>query len=799
MVCIDAAIRQSLPVGRIADEVNRTLQSHTRLVITAPPGAGKSTLLPLTIAEGLGLLGTHGNSDGRKGSGRLILLEPRRIAAQHIAARMAALLGEQVGETVGYRIRLDRRESDKTRILVVTEGILTRMLMKDATLADTDVVVFDEFHERNLHSDVALTLSRVAQQIIRDDLRIVVMSATIDADLLCRELDAPLIESEGRMWPVETLRIAGDSQDHLEQRTASIIREAHHKHDGDILVFLPGQREIERTAECLGTSLGNTKIYPLYGKLPLVEQQRALRPSQAGERKVVLATNIAETSLTIEGIKVVIDSGLHRVMQYDTRSGLSHLDTARISLDMADQRAGRAGRLSAGVCYRMWSLADEHRMHTSRTPEIEQADLCPMLLDLCIWQGHANLQDLMQLPWLTPPSTTRMQQAYDLLQELGATDDEGKVTPLGQKMSRLGCHPRIAAMLLSYTDTKDLAIAAEVAAWLERKDQPRDDALVQEYRRRLGLGVGHVTPTPFERGKMIAAAYPERIRRMDNGEWIAVADMDNNTGRIYLSEPVREEDLLHLIHERDNIQWDSRQGCIIMQHERRIGNEILEKRPITHVPDEKIYHILAQAALREGASMFCWDDNAEHLCRRIHQVQIWHPEMNLPDMDMQYVMKKADIWLPIFAPNSHNISQLRRIDMQRVVWSLLSYEQQCVIDRVAPSYYTVPTGSHIRIEYRQGAEQPILRVRLQECFGMMETPKIDDGRQAVLMELLSPGFKPVQLTQDLHSFWTNTYFEVRKELKRRYPKHAWPDNPMEATPTRTTKKTGVDRVSVGGR
>lgn len=809
---------------QIAGIVNQKLEDNASLVVTAPPGAGKSTLLPLTILESL------------KDGGKILMLEPRRLATRQIAERMAELLGECVGQTVGYRVRFESCVSEDTRIEVVTEGILTRMLISDPTLEGVSVVIFDEFHERSINSDVAITLTREAQGIIRPDLRIVIMSATIDATAICQALHAPLVESEGRMYPVEIIHEDADitecsKMDDIALAVARSVVRAHANHEGDILVFLPGQAEITKCSEILAHSLPDTNICPLYGLLSPEAQRKAIAPSDEGERKVVLATPIAETSLTIEGVHIVVDSGLCRKMAFSPQNALSHLDTVRISMDMATQRTGRAGRVAPGVCYRLWSLATEHRMSECRIPEILEADLTPMSLDISAW-GEA---DISRLPWLTPPPTGNLAQARELLIMLQAIDESGCITPHGKELAKLPCHPRIAQMLTTADSPQMKALACDIASLLENKDiintqrassastsstitdadinsriallcqsrnrYPFISRIAEQYRRLVKTKECNEIPHPHDVGKLIASAYPERIAKAEdeglgrfklaNGniasldpndelssqEWLAVASLGS---RIFLASPLNINDIQHLIRSKDNLSWDNKQGTILARRERRIGRLLIDSVPIQGVKSEDIIHTICESAPKYGTSMFSFDEKVQNLQRRISIVAQWHPEMGLPDVSTEAVLNRASDWL--FTTDIH------KVNMGDCIWSLLSYEQQQQVDSIAPTHIRVPSGSKIKVEYRQGAEQPILRVRLQECFGLQDTPRIDEGRQPVLMELLSPGFKPVQLTQDLHSFWENTYFEVRKELRRRYPKHSWPDDPLKEEAVRGVKK-----------
>ena len=868
----------------IAGAVNAALATSPRLVVTAPPGAGKSTLLPLTILEGFC-------------SSKILLLEPRRLAARQIAERMAALLGEPVGRTVGYRIRFESRVSAATRIEVLTEGILTRMLVDDPALEGVGVVIFDEFHERSLASDVALALTREAQSLLRPDLRILLMSATIDTEALCRALDAPLLESAGRMFPVEIRHTPEEaSAEDVAERVAHWVRVALREHDGDVLAFLPGEGEIRRCAELLegipgqagndengraGNGSGRTRVYPLYGLLSNAEQQAAIAPSPPGSRKVVLATPIAETSLTIEGVRVVVDGGFCRRLVFDPQNALSRLETVRISRDMADQRSGRAGRVAPGVCYRLWSRGTDARMAVTRVPEILEADLAGTVLDAAAW-GEAHPE---RLAWLTPPPAAHLAQARRLLELLGAVDADGRITRHGRALAALPCHPRIGQMLLAAAASPEqgadgragnqIALAADIAALLEERDPlaaatddaaltTRLDALRAARRGTLGrwsridkiagqyrtlsdrtpdskkaifgptpaykagagpdLGRNRVlsddlssAADPYAVGRLLALAYPERVAKvrgdgpgrflLATGElaavdphdalaacdWLAVASLSarpGSVGRIWLAAPLDPADTPELVRTRDRVAWDSKAGAALAQRERRIGGLLVDARPLSEGVREEQTRVICEAAQKEGRSMLDFSDEVGNLQRRVAAVAAWRPELDLPDLSTEAVLAAAPTWLPPFVGRATTVADLKKIDLTEALWSLLSYAQQQAVERLAPTHIEVPTGSHIRLEYRQGADAPVLRVRLQECFGLLDTPRVDDGRRPVLMELLSPGFKPVQLTTDLRSFWSGTYFEVRAELRRRYPRHAWPDDPLEAEAVRGVRRKG---------
>ena len=817
-----------LPASAIADSLNRALSVNSSVVVTAPPGAGKSTLLPLTMMLGDAL---------PQRTSKILMIVPRRIAARQIAERMAGTLGEKVGKTVGYRMRFDTKVSEETRIEVVTEGILTRMLVNDATLEGVGLVVFDEFHERSLHSDLALTLTRQCQTLLRPDLKIVVMSATIDTSLICQALQAPLIESQGKMFPVEV--------NYCEDDVCTCIARAHRMHEGDILVFLPGQGEIEKCTKQLADSLSPTAVYPLYGNLSPEQQRKAIAPSKPGERKVVLATPIAETSLTIEGVRIVIDSGLYKKLVFNHHTGMSHLETRPISLDMATQRTGRAGRIAPGVCYRLWTKSSEHLMQEHRIPEIEDSDLTSLVLDIICF----GEKDIESLPWITPPPATSIRQAKDLLQALGALDGKGNPTPICSEMLRMGTHPRISRMIMSAGNKEMQSLACDIAAILEEKcpveDKDVDMALrinllrdhrrkqqsgggwkqivqvAQEYRKTVHAEEDNQPVDAKDIGWLTAHAYPERIAkaqdnignyRLASGSyvniaptdsmtahtWIAIASLYDNgqassahgrSGRVLMAAPlnieqIKKEETNSLTRLRNHISWDSKLGMVVKQQELMTGKLLIESKPIHDCDRQQVTDVICEALKKDGLSMLDWNDKVQALQRRVAQVALWHPELDIPDISTPHLMETAQDWLPFYLEKGNHILQstaeLKKLDLQEMIWAIIPYDQQMQIDRLAPTHIQVPTGSRIRIDYRMGAEAPVLSVRLQECFGMEQTPSVDDGRQPLLMELLSPGFKPVQLTQDLASFWQGTYFEVRKELKRRYPKHYWPENPLEA-------------------
>ena len=820
---------RQLPAYEVAEELNEKLRSEPSVVLTAPPGAGKSTLLPLTIMEGV------------EGCEKILMLEPRRIAARSVAERLAANIGEEVGKTVGYSMRFERKTTAETRIEIMTEGTMTRRLIDDATLDGVSVVVFDEFHERNLQSDLALALVRYVQRELRPELRILIMSATIDAEKLCTELGgAPHIECQGRMYPVEIVNLEECTAQDVAVSVAHAVRESLKRDAGNILAFLPGEGEIKKTAEILGNLGDGVRLYPLYGMLPQSQQRQAIAPSRPGERKVVLATPIAETSITINGIGVVVDSGFCRRPVFNPMNGLSALQTERISMDMAMQRAGRAGRTAEGKCYRLYSKATESRMKDMRDPEIETQDLTQMALDLLVF-GES---DADSLPWLTKPPKSHLEDARELLKMLKATDQEGRLTEHGRRIAKIPCHPRMAQMIVSGETDREVALAADVAALIEEKDpmnQRADTADINEriyalrrqrkagktgglyeriersaeqYRKIAGVREDNETVDEYRVGAMIAGAYPERIAscqdhhtgryQLSNGQiamvdredmltrndWIAVATLSSSgkTGHIFYASPLSPKDLKPMVSEYDNVSWDGRADAVVSVREFRIGRLSLGQRPIRDVSKERIDTIVAKAIVTEGTRLLDFSEAAEQMIRRVRCVREWHSEIDLPELSEEIVTERAAEWVPAFRDGATDIQGLKQIDMAEVVRSMMTWEQMQAVDRIAPSHVEVPTGSKIRIEYRTAELPPVLKVRLQEVFGMIDTPRVDGGRRPLLMELLSPGYKPVQTTQDLRSFWGGTYFEVKKELKRRYPKHSWPDEPLKAEPVRGVKR-----------
>ena len=811
----------NLPITAIIPDVKLQLLKQNTLLVQAPPGAGKSTILPLALMDEPYLQGK-----------KIIVLEPRRLATRSVAYRMAELLGEEIGERIGYQIRFENRVKPSNKIIVVTEGILTRMLQSDNALEDIGLVIFDEFHERSIHADLSLALCRESQQVLRPDLRILIMSATLNAQAINEQLQAPVLTSEGKQYPVDIF-YAGDQDERLlPEITARLVLESAKKHTGDILVFLPGEGEIRKTAELLKPDANTFAIHPLYGMLPQAQQFAAIMPNKGGKRKIVLATSIAETSLTIEGVKIVVDSGFSKMQRFDPKSGLSRLETIQIAKDSADQRAGRAGRLSAGVCYRMWTPASQARLKSHRVPEILEADLASLVLDLFVW----GIQDINQLFWISQPPAAHVAQAMDVLVQIGAIEN-GKLTAHGKQIHQLACHPRIAHMLLLAPNLAAKQLACDVAAVLEERDPLGRDAgidinlrvealrrarqntmlskgfsriekVAESYRRLLAIEANNEAYDVFETGLLLAYAYPERIAcarlgnnaqfQLANGKiaaaghkddlahepWLAVANMDtrDGLGKIFLAAPLNPIDLRSLVKTVEVVTWDTRKGGLIASTDLRIGSIVLQSKPLAQVDKNVAVQAICKALQNEGRQLLDFDEQVTQLQNRILSLGIWNPEENWPNVCTESLLQNPASWLTPFLQDVKRIDDMKKIDLVQAILSMLPYEKQLELERLAPAKMHVPSGSGIALMYFERGETPVLAVRLQEVFGLPDTPNINAGKTAVVLHLLSPGFKPVQVTSDLRSFWNNTYHEVKKELKRRYPKHAWPEDPWSEKP-----------------
>jgi ATP-dependent helicase HrpB len=836
----------TLPIGPALGPLTEALTAHNRALLQAPPGAGKSTLVPLALLDAAWL-----------GRGRILMLEPRRLAARAVANRMAQLRGEAVGGTVGFRTRIETRVSRDTRIEVITEGILTRMLQQDAALEGVGCVIFDEFHERSLNADLGLALALESQETLREDLRLLVMSATLDLrplSVLLRDAglaDAPIIAAEGRVHEVETRYVPRRLELPLELQTAQVLRGALDRDEGDILCFLPGASEIRRVHRALQEgAAADVRILPLYGDLPPAEQDAALRPSPAGRRKVVLATSIAETSLTIEGIRIVVDTGLRRYSEFDPATGMSRLVTGKVSQAAADQRRGRAGRLSAGVCYRLWSEGSQASLAAHTPPEILNADLAPLALELSLW-GAA---DAARLRWLDPPPSAPLAQARDLLRSLEAIDAADHITTHGRQLAGFGAHPRLAHMLAKGRDLGARRLACDLAAILSGRDLLRaapgardvdlrlrvavlrgeagtlasgltvDAGAVREaarnaanWRRTLDGADAESSRAVDLTGVLVALAYPDRIGRardaagrylLANGrgarfaepqalaksEFIVAPELDGaeREARIYLAAPIELADLeRHFgqhIELREEIVWDAREQAVRARRERRLGGLVLETGELRS-PDRGEMQRAALEGLKSlGLGALPWTRELRQWQARVAVVRAYavpSPEP-WPDLTDEALQATLGEWAPAWMDGLIRREHFARFDLVNALHSRLSYAQNAILDREAPTHFTVPSGSKIPIDYLDG-EVPTLSVRLQEVFGLRETPAVAGGRLPLLLKLLSPAGRPVQITRDLVSFWSRGYHEVRKDLKGRYPKHYWPDDPNAAQATRRVR------------
>ena len=817
----------TLPIHAVVPEVKAALAAHPLVVLQAPPGAGKSTALPLDLLHEEWLAGQS-----------IIMLQPRRVAARAVAARLAEGLGEAVGETVGSRMRFESRVSDRTRLEVVTEGILTRRLQRDPELSGVGLVILDEFHERSLNADLALALLREVQGALRDDLRVLVMSATLDPDLPAR-LGAPLVESAGRAYPVDVHYLPTDPTGRVEDALSAAVRRALDTDEGDILAFLPGVREIRGAAAQLAGV--DAAVLPLYGDLPLAEQRRALLPDPGGRRKVVLATSIAETSLTIQGVRVVVDGGQSRRQQFDPATGLTRMVTGRVTQDAATQRAGRAGRTAPGVCYRLWSERTQALLPAAQPPELLMADLAPLTLELAGWGAN----DPAELPWLDAPPPARIDTARTLLRGLDALDDAGRITLAGTRLLDFPTHPRLAHLL---SEADDAALAADVAALLEERDPlppgsgadlgervdalrgwragsrtrgeiavlERVERLSKQWRRLLKVQPDNAPPDPYALGELLALAYPERVAlaresvaglhkgrfllaggqgaALPEGDALAGANalavahlnMTGAEGRIFLAAPLDPAWLAVRATWQDAVRWDGRTGTLLAQQELRLGALALDTRPLREVPADLKVKAIADAVRAEGLQLLTFSPAASAFRARVQSLREWRGE-EWPDLSDAALLATLEDWLGPQLERVRTRDDLARLDLLPALQSLLPWNLIRELDELAPTHLSVPSGSRVRLEYRPG-EAPILAVKLQELFGLADTPTVNGGRTLVLLHLLSPAGRPVQVTQDLRSFWNSSYFEVRKDLRGRYPKHPWPDDPWTHEPTRWTKR-----------
>ena len=869
---------RNLPINEVLDDIGQNLRLNNRVVLQAPPGAGKTTMVPTALLDEDWLQGRQ-----------IIMLEPRRLAARSAATRMAYLLGEKVGNTVGYQVRHDSCFSKQTKILVLTEGILTRKLQSDPELSDSALVIFDEFHERSLHADLSLALCLQSQQILRDELKILVMSATLNTDAIARLLypdseqdDCPVIISQGRSYPVDVHyldhSIKPGDRHQLINSLMSACRQVIEQHDDNCLVFLPGIREITLLQEELTSYVkasGNSHIIiaPLFGNLSKQQQDTAIAPPPAGRRKFVLATNIAETSITIDGISCVIDSGLERVLEYSPSSAMNRLRTQTISADSAEQRSGRAGRLAAGHCYRMWTESQQKRLRQHSTAEILHSDLSTLILELANW----GVKDCDELQWMDAPPQAAADAARQLLQELVAMDKEGRISRHGQAMLKLGSHPRLAHMMLSAIELDQAYHACLIASLLTEKDiypasaqrsidihdrlkelqvYSNDSRQTDRYINKQQCKQVLKTADDFFRrldaasdnrlqkealdldlsGVLLAFAYPDRIAQQRKNDetsfllssgkgatipeqlhyhhypYLVIANMSAHAGQkmyIQLAAEITgqqiEQYCSHLISETEQVNWNDEAKRVEAKTVTSLGRISLHDSLNTNDKAknrEAVQRCLLQGIKDTGIDQLHWSDKAISLKQRVQFINHYTAELDdsqlkaleLPDFSDQWLSENLDTWFQPHLWDESSLKQCQKLDMQVLLLSQMSWDQQQAIDQLAPEKIAVPSGSSIRIDY-SNASQPVLSVRLQEVFGLDDTPSILGGRCKLMMHLLSPARRPMQVTQDLNSFWQTTYHEVKKELRGKYKKHYWPDNPFTATATSKTKKQ-MDRAKI---
>ena len=852
-------MKSGLPIDAALTPLRQALATHTSAVLQAPPGAGKSTVVPLALRAEPWLRGK-----------RLIMLEPRRLAARAVAQRMAQTLGESVGQTVGYRMRLDTQVTAATRIEVVTEGVLTRMLQHDPGLDGVGMVIFDEFHERSLQADLGLALTLDARANLAPQLRLLIMSATLDGAAVARLLDdAPVVTAAGRLFPVAT-RYAGKGlpllpaaaaarsgpQDSPERLIVQLILRALREEPGDVLVFLPGAREIRRVQAGLAPGEG-VVVLPLFGDLTAQQQDAALAPA-AGVRKVVLATNIAETSLTIPGVRVVVDSGLVRRARFDPVTGMSRLETERISRASADQRQGRAGRLEAGVCYRAWSAGAQPSLAAFTAPEIQEADLAPLALELASW----GTRDARELRWLDEPPPAMLASARDLLTRLGALDAGGRISAHGRELAGVAVHPRLAHMLLRARALGELPLAANLAALLSERDLLRGagggrDA---DVRARLEIMHGEHSPNGVDRGVLqrshrvardlkrqldtrsagpqraaaaggdagllLAFAYPDRIGRrreagtgrftLANGrgahfaepqglarqELIVAVDLDDSErdARILLAAPLERRALTEHFADRirrtEVVEWNSREEAVIARQRLTLDAIVLEDKPLVPVPAAAARAAILAGLAELGIAALPWDGDARDLQARMEFVRLGagagsgpgaEPGAAWPAVSDEALALKLQTWLAPWLEGVTRREHLARVPLIQALAAVLSWDQRRDLDAWAPTHLDMPSGSRVRVDYHD-ADAPAVSVRLQEVFGLATTPRLGSGRVPVVFKLLSPAQRPVQVTRDLASFWRGAYAQVRKDLRGRYPKHYWPEDPLQAAPVRGVRR-----------
>ncbi|MBK9083610.1 MAG: ATP-dependent helicase HrpB [Rhizobiales bacterium] len=821
------AFSTPLPIDAVLGDLAAALRAGTNAVLVAPPGAGKTTRVPLALIDEPWIAGR-----------KLIVLEPRRLAARAAAERMARTLGEEVGETVGLRVRLGSKVSARTRIEIVTEGVFARMILDDPALDGVAGVLFDEFHERSLDADLGLALALDAQAGLRDDLRILAMSATLDGARVARLLgDAPVVESEGRAYPVETRYVSRDPRARIEDEATRVILRAHGEEAGSILAFLPGQGEIARLAERLAERLAGTatEIAPLYGAMDRAAQDRAVAPTRPGQRKIVLATSIAETSLTIEGVRVVVDSGLARAPRFEPDLGLTRLETVRVSRASADQRRGRAGRTEPGVCYRMWEEAATLSLEAFARPEILSADLSGLVLDLAQW----GEREPGRLAWLDPPPAPALAEARTLLLSLGALDRDGAITPRGRAIRALALPPRLAAMVVAAGEAGEAGLAADVAATLVERGLGGDGAdvarrverfrrdrsqragdarrLAQNWARQAG-GKGSGAGEPDHAGRWIAVAYPDRIAKargkageflMANGRaaalepheglarepYLAIAEIAGRAGaaRILAAAALSETDLEAVagagIETREEVAFDRQAAALRARRVRRLGAIALAEQPLPAATHENAPRILAEGIAALGIARLPWTKALTQWRDRVGFLRRAEGE-EWPDLSDAALATSAADWLAPHLNGKTALADIGADDLDAALKAMLAWDMQRRLDSEAPTHFEAPTGSRVAVDYEAEAG-PTIAIRVQELYGLSAHPALAGGRVPLTLSLLSPAHRPIQITRDLPGFWKGSWAAVKTEMKGRYPRHLWPDDPAAAAPTTRAKPRGT--------
>ncbi|MHA7774896.1 ATP-dependent helicase HrpB [Roseibium sp. M-1] len=812
-----------LPIDGVLPQLLQVLENNTNAVLVAEPGAGKTTRVPLALL----------NASWR-GDGRILVLEPRRLAARAAARRMASELGEQPGETVGYRVRMETKVSAKTRIEVITEGVFTRLILDDPELTGVAAVLFDEFHERSLDGDLGLALALDVQSALREDLRLLLMSATLDAAGISKLLgDAPVIESKGRSFPVETRYLGRTPTERIEPQIVRAIRQAIAEETGSVLVFLPGQGEIRRTSEMLDGKLpGNCQVAPLFGGLDAKAQDAAIRPAEPGTRKIVLASAIAQTSLTIEGVRVVIDSGLARVPRYEPQTGLTRLETVRVSRASADQRRGRAGRTEPGACYRLWDEAQTAALPQAEAPEILEADLTGLVLDLAAWGTF----DTAELTFADPPPQAAWSEAKSLLTDLHALDGSGRLTEDGKALARLPLHPRLAHMLIEGS-AKGLGYTAALIALLlsepglggrdqdlrarlqslrhDKSQRAKDGRMLAERWRKQAGGSGRDLETESA-GLLLALAYPDRVAqqrgqtgrfRLANGRgaeleaehglareaFLTVADIQGKaaSGRIQLCAPISKADIEDLfaadIVTEDEVQLTG-EGTLKARRVTRYKAVELKSVQIQSADPEAVERALITEIRRRGITRLPWSKDQERLRKRVAYARENGSE-DLPDLSDAALTETLESWLQPYLGDATSLNAIDAAILGNALSSLLPYDVNARLDDLAPSHFTAPTGSKVPIDYGAAAG-PTLSIRVQELFGLKDHPSVCNGKLPLILELLSPAQRPIQITKDLPGFWKGSWTDVKADMKGRYPRHPWPDDPTVAEATRRAKPRG---------